>query len=185
MIVIMTEESSMQVTLEILIRTHYPELIEGLHWWVLKFNGKSDLEKNIPRKMRHWNVGDPLFVILRDNDGAECKVLKARLADLADGTGKPYKVRMVCQELESWFLGDNQAVTKSYTGCRFSNKTAKYRDPDRLTNASEELANLTGDFSKVQRAALIAPHLDPALNRSRSFQLLFETLRQGLGRISA
>lgn len=184
MIVIMTEESSMEVTLGILIRAQYPDLIEGLHWWVLKFNGKSDLEKNIPRKMRHWNLGNPLFVILRDNDGGECKVLKGRLADLADETAKPYKIRVVCQELESWFLGDNRAVTRSYSGCRFSNETAKYRDPDRLTNASEELAKLTGDFSKVQRAALIAPHLKPALNQSRSFQLFFKTLEQTLGKIS-
>ena len=184
MIVILTEESSMQVTLGILMRSQYPNLIEGLHWWVLKFNGKSDLEKNIPRKMQHRNIEDPLFIILRDNDGGDCKMLKARLADLASGTGKPYKVRVVSQELESWFLGDNKAVTKSYTECRFSNETAKYRDPDRLTNAAEEFANLTGDFSKVQRASLIAPHLDPSLNRSRSFKLMFETLQQSLGRIS-
>jgi hypothetical protein len=181
MIVLLTEEESMQVTLEILIRQHHPELIEGLHWWVLKFNGKSDLERNIPQKMRKWNLGDPLFVILRDNDGSDCKVLKERLANLASGTGKPFKIRVVCQELESWFIGDNQAVTKSYPGCRFSNDTAKYRNPDRMTNASQELADLTGDSSKVQRAAMIAPHLDPARNVSRSFQVLFETLQQHLG----
>lgn len=181
MIVLLTEEESMQVTLATLIRMHYPALIEGLHWWVLKFNGKTDLEKNIPQKMKRWNLGDPLFVILRDNDGSDCKVLKKRLTKLASGTGKPFKIRVVCQELESWFLGDNQAVSKSYPGCRFSNNTAKYRDPDRMTNASQELALLTGDSSKVQRAALIAPHLDPAQNVSRSFQVLFETLQQRLG----
>jgi len=92
-----------------------------------------------------------------------------------------FKVRVVCEELESWFLGDNQAVTAAYSGCRFSHGTTKYRDPDRMTNASQELAKLTGDFSKVGRASLIAPHLDPARNVSGSFQVLFKTLQQHLG----
>ncbi len=169
------------MTLETLIRKHHPKLIEGLQWWVLKFNGKRDLEKNIPQKMRKWHFGDSLFVIMRDNDGGDCKVLKERLAMLASNSGKPFKIRVVCQELESWFLGDNQAVTKSYPGCSFSNETGKYRNPDRMTNASQELAELTGDSSIVQRASLIAPHLNPARNVSRSFQLLFETLQLHLG----
>ncbi len=181
MIVFLTEEASMQVTLATLIRALYPHLIEGMHWWVLKFSGKSDLEKNIPQKMRNWNHGDPLFVILRDNDGSDCIALKKHLGKLASSTGKPFKVRVVCQELESWFLGDDQAVAKSYPNCRFSNKTAKYRNPDRMTNASQVLADLTGDSSKVQRAALIAQHLNPARNASRSFKVLFNTLQQHLG----
>lgn len=182
MIVFLTEEASMQVTLEMLIRKQHPDLIEGLHWLVLKFNGKTDLEKNIPHKMLKWNLGKPLFVILRDNDGSDCKVLKSHLTELASITGKPFKIRIVCQELEGWFLGDHQAVEKSYPNCRFSNNTAKYRNPDRMTNASQQLAELTGDSSKVQRAALIAPNMDPSRNVSRSFQVLFETIDENLGR---
>lgn len=181
MIVLLTEEVSMRVTLETLIRKHRPDLVEGVHWWVLSFNGKTDLEKNIPQKMRRWNFGNPMFVILRDNDGSNCKILKQHLEGLASPIGKPFKVRVVCQELEGWFLGDNQAVTAAYPHCEFSNATAKYRDPDRMTNASQELEQLTGDSSKVERASLIAPHLEPSRNVSRSFQVLFETLQQHLG----
>jgi hypothetical protein len=181
MIVIFTEEASMNATLEKLMARHFPDRLKGLDWFVIDFNGKSDLERKFPKRMKIWNYGDPLFVILRDNDGSDCRALKKRLHDLAAPLAKPFKIRVVCQELESWFLGDNQAVNLAYPGCRFSNETAKYRHPDQMTNASQELAELTGDFSKVGRASLIAQHLDPARNVSRSFQVLFKTLQQQLG----
>lgn len=155
-------------------------MIQGLDWFVIDFNGKSDLENGFPERMRKWNYGDPLFLILRDNDGSDCRKLKARLANLAAPVGKPFKVRVVCQELESWFIGDSEAVKMAFPACRFSNATAKYRDPDTLTNASQELAELTGDATKVGRASMIAPHLDPARNRSRSFRVFFDILRQNL-----
>lgn len=180
MIVIFTEEESMNAAVEGLIGKHFPHLIQGLDWFLIDFNGKTDLEKGFPARMKRWNYGDPLFLILRDNDGSDCKALKKRLVNLAKPQRKPFKVRVVCQELESWLLGDDQAVRAVYPGARFSNGTAKYRDPDRMTNASQEIAQLTGDFSKVGRASLIAPHLDPARNVSRSFQVFFQTLKQNL-----
>ncbi len=181
MIVIFTEEASMNAALEGLMGRHFPDLIQGMDWFLIDFNGKTDLEEGFPVKMKRWNYGDPLFVILRDNDGSNCRTLKKRLENLASPVGKLFKVRVVCQELEGWFLGDNQAVTAAYPGCRFSNGTKKYRDPDRMTNASQELAQLTGDFSKVGRASVIAPHLDPVRNVSCSFKVFFKTLQQHLG----
>lgn len=181
MIVIFTEEESMNAALEELMARHFPGRLKGLDWLVVDFNGKSDLERKFPKRMKIWNYGDPLFVILRDNDGSDCRALKKRLHDLATPMAKPFKVRVVCQELESWFLGDSHAVRQAYPSCRFSNGTAKYRDPDKMTNASQELAELTGEFSKVGRASLIAAHLDPARNVSHSFQVFFKTLQQHLG----
>ncbi len=181
MIVFLTEEQSMRVTLRALLAGFRPNLLEGLDWQILVFEGKADLEKKFADRMRCWNHGDPHFVILRDNDGGDCQVLKARLADKAATSGKRFHIRIVCQELESWFLGDCLAVTAAYSSCGFSNDTAKYRNPDRINNASQELASLTGDFAKVNRAAFISPHLDPPRNRSRSFQVLFETIQQLFG----
>ncbi len=181
MIVIFTEEESMNAALEALMQRQFPDLIQGLDWFVIDFDGKSDLEKCFPERMKKWNYGDPLFVILRDNDGGDCRKLKQRLEKLATPIGKPFKVRVVCQELESWFIGDSEAVHAAFPACRFSNTTAKYRDPDKLTNASQELAVLTGDATKTGRASMIAPHLEPTRNRSRSFQVFFETLRHHLG----
>ena len=171
----------MKVTVEALMRNHYPHLVEGLDWFVFPFHGKSDLERNILPKMRAWNYGSPEFIILRDADGADCVALKQRLADFATPSARPFKVRIVCQELESWFIGDSDAVAAAYPRCRFSNETAKYRNPDKLANASQELRDLTCDRSKKGRAERIAHDLDPTRNRSPSFQLFVRTLQQLLG----
>lgn len=178
MIVIFTEEPSMEALVRDLINRCFPAHGEFADWMILSYSGKSDLERQFPKRMKGWSWGDPRFLILRDNDGGDCRALKKHLCSLAAASGKPYKVRIVCQELEGWFIGDSLAVNAAYPRCKFSNDTAKYRDPDRLTNASDELARLTGDRTKQTRASLIAPHLDPARNHSRSFRLFFETLHR-------
>ena len=170
----------MKAALEGLLARQFPGLIQGQDRFVIDFNGKSDLEKSFPDRMKKLNYGNPMFVVLRDNDGSDCKQLKQRLEKLAQPMSKPFKIRVVCQELESWFIGDSEAVAAAFPGSRFSNNTAKYRNPDKLTNASQVLADLTADHSKVGRASKIAPHLDPARNQSRSFQVLYETLKNHL-----
>jgi hypothetical protein len=178
MTVFLTEEPSMRVTLEGLIARHFPLRVKAEDWMVIEYEGKSDLEGNISHKMRGWTYGNPLFVILRDADGGDCVALKRSLEEIALPTGGRFIVRIVCQELESWFIADSHAVTTAYPDCQFTNDTAKYRNPDRLNNASQELHQLTRDRSKPGRAARIAPHMEPARNRSRSFQVLFATLQQ-------
>ena len=176
MIVILTEEPSMRATLRVLISQQWSESIEGVDWHVIAYEGKADLERNIKKKMLSWNYGDPHFVILRDSDRADCLALKAKLAEKAECGGKPYHIRLVCQELESWFIGDRDAVIEAYPRVIFPANISKYRDPDRIANASEELAKLTGDRAKVARAELIAPRMRPDQNRSKSFQVTYQTL---------
>lgn len=178
MIVILCEERSMRDTLAIVLSRHYPELLEGIHWQVIAFQGKADLEKNFTRKMRSWNYGEPHFVILRDKDGSDCKALKARLQNHARTVGKPFHIRIVCEELESWFLGDLAAIEAAFPFTRATrlSATAKYRNPDLLTNASDELARLTGVRGKVSKAIAIAPCLELNRNKSPSFQLMTSTL---------
>lgn len=181
MIVFMTEEPSMRATVESLLAVHFPERVRSVDWMVLVYEGKSDLEGNFPGKMRSWTYGNPHFVILRDADGQDCVKLKRRLETLASASGGRFTVRIVCQELESWLLGDSFAVCGAYPECRFSNEEAKFRDPDRLNNASQILHELTRERSKPRRASRIAPHLDPGRNLSHSFQVFYQTLQQHLG----
>jgi len=168
----------MEVTLRELLKRLHPELQEGDGFFIQSFSGKSDLEKNIPKRMGNWSYGDPTFVILRDADGGDCKVIKERLVNLARASGKPFRVRIVCQQLESWFLGDGEAVKSAFPRAVISNETRKYRNPDLLSNASDELGLVTGDYSKVARARLISPHLTEEGNRSGSFQVLCRTFRE-------
>ena len=181
MIVFMTEEPSMRVTVESILEIHFPERLKAVDWMILEYGGKSDLEGNFPGKMRSRTYGNPHFVILRDADGQDCVKLKRRLEMLASATGGRFTVRIVCQELESWLLGDSPAVCGAYPDCRFNNDEAKFRDPDRLNNASQILHELTRERSKPRRASSIAPHLDPDRNRSHSFQVFYRTLQQHLG----
>ena len=92
MIVIFTEEASMRECLKVIIPKLWPNSVEGSDWMVLAFQGKSDLEKSFPKKMRRWNYGNPHFVILRDNDGGDCFVLKQKLCDIAKPYQKPFSV---------------------------------------------------------------------------------------------
>jgi hypothetical protein len=181
MIVFLTEEPSMRLTVEALLAGRFPAKIRAVDWMVIEYEGKSDLENNIARKLRSWTYGNPHFVILRDADGQDCIALKRRIEAIAVGSGGRFTVRIVCQELEAWFLGDSEAVSEAYPGTRFSSAGAKFREPDRLNNASQVLHELTSDRSKPRRAARIAPHLEPGRNRSHSFQVFFRTLQQHLG----
>jgi hypothetical protein len=180
MIVIFTEEKSMKATLEELIGRFFPHSKEGTNWFCIPFNGKSDLETNFPLKMKRW-PGRPFFIILRDNDSGDCQKRKSHLTQLALPTQKNFKVRIVCQELESWFLGDAQAVKAAYPQSENFAEKAKYRNPDNpRIKPSEELANITGNSLKVSRASSIARHMDPETNTSASFRVFFKTLRAHL-----
>ena len=184
MIVFLTEEKSMQVTLEKLIAVRWPMSTPGINWIVLSFQGKSDLEKNIARKMKSWNYGNPHFVILRDQDGSDCKVVKAALRRKATQGGQPFTVRVVCNELESWFLGELDAVEAAYPKSRASRykQVERFRDPDTLENANQELEKLVQVVGNVGRAEAIASFFDPARCISSSFNVFWRTATELLGR---
>jgi hypothetical protein len=178
MIVFLTEEKSMKVTIESLVRSCWSETVNGVDWIVLSFEGKNDLEKNIPIKMGRWNYANPHFVILRDQDGGDCIAIKKRIEEKALVSGKPYTARIVCNELESWLLGDLNAIQQAYPKCKAMQQSgkAKFRDPDRLANASQELEKLVDVTGKVSRATAVARHFNPERCRSHSFQIFWNTV---------
>lgn len=170
MIVLLTEEPSMTQLLNIIIPKLWPGSVPGLDWIVLSHQGKTDLERSIPKRMAGWNYGNPHFIILRDNDGADCFAIKQKLCDLASGSNRPFHARIVCQELESWLLGDLAAIRLAYPSASIRNR-AMFRDPDRLTNASQELGRLIDVKAKIARAGNIGRHFDLSRNKSRSFNV--------------
>ena len=83
------------------IEEFLPRLIPDLEFLCITHEGKQDLEKSIPRKLKAFRR--ELFVIIRDNDGADCRAIKARLIDVCKNEGKSdVLIRIACQELESW-----------------------------------------------------------------------------------
>ena len=66
------------------------------------FERKQDLEKNVVRRLRGWRTPDTVFVVLRDQDAADCLTVKRELARKCREAGKPETIiRIACRELES------------------------------------------------------------------------------------
>lgn len=58
----------------------------------LVFRGKQDLEKNLVRRLRGWQVPDSVFVVMRDQDAGDCHHIKAGLEDLC----RERSIRLAC-----------------------------------------------------------------------------------------
>jgi hypothetical protein len=91
-IIFMTEEPSMGQTLRHILPKVCPDFREFEHWLILNHQGRSDLEQSFPRKMRHWQEPGIKFIILRDNDGSNCRDLKQRLVSMAPPDAHEFQV---------------------------------------------------------------------------------------------
>lgn len=148
------------------------------------FEGKSDLEKNIVRKLRAWRYPETRFLILRDQDSADCRLVKQGLMEKVyeSGPQRHVCIRIACRELESFFLGDLDAVERGLSIPNLSRHKgkAKFRNPDDLTNAAQELEKLSGEtYQKISGARQITPLLAlNGTNRSTSFCHLVAGIHQ-------
>lgn len=147
----------------------------------ITFEGKQDLEKGLERKMRCWLSPDSYFLVLRDRDSEDCRMVKSRLVDICRRAGRPNAiVRIACGELESFYLGDLDAVSRAL-GCKMpSSRKSKFRAPDSLNNAADELTRVTGRlYQKVSGSKAIGPFLKTdGSNKSHSFNVLLTGVRR-------
>ncbi len=147
------------------------------------FEGKQDLERQLPRKLRGWRRPNSVFVVLRDKDAGNCGQIKANLLDICQKANKPNAlVRIACHELESWYLGDLRAVEQGLGigGLAKRQGSQKYREPDLLTKPSQELMRVTNKrYQKMAGSRKIGPYLSLDINRSHSFNMFVS----GIGRL--
>lgn len=155
--------------------------IEKGEWFDIKIHqGKRDLLKAIPRVLPTLSkVPNTKIVILHDQDQNDCLELKKLLVNTIEQVTCycPYKIRIVCKELESWFLGDLQAIQKTFpkfSPAKFKN-SAKFRNPDDIQYPSKELLRIIPELAalstlpKVRTAEAISRNLDINKNSSDSF----------------
>lgn len=131
----------------------------------------------MPRKLRAWREPGVRFVVLRDNDGGDCRALKRRLSDLCRQGGRAdWLVRIACQELEAWYLGEPDALADAYgnDSLRGIGGRARFRDPDSVVRPSTAVRELVPRFQKTDGARRMAQHLSRGRNRSASFQALIQ-----------
>lgn len=180
-LVFLLEEPSAKAMLESLL----PRLLhQGTAYRLIPFEGKQDLEKQLVRRIRTYQNHHARFIVLRDQDShPDCLQLKRRLLDLCAQTTKAERclVRLACTELETFYLGDLQAVETalSIAGLTRQQQSKKFRKPDDLGNPSHELKALTrGRYEKIAGSRAIGQHLDLDNERSPSFRNLVAAIRR-------
>ena len=179
-LVCMLEEPSAEEMLRAVLPKILPDDIVVQY---VVFEGKQDLEKRLEKRLRGWQSPDSVFLVMRDQDAGDCHLVKETLNEKVVQSGKVDQtlIRIACHELESFYLGDLQAVEQGLglnNLVKLQNKR-KYRTPDHLGNAAEELYRLTNRrYQKLQGSRDIAPHLNlDAANRSHSFNVLISGLK--------
>ena len=70
------------------------------------FEGKQHLDQNLERKLRGYVNPRARFIVLRDQDSADCKKLKSDLAAICKHARKKAVIRIACHELEAFYLAD-------------------------------------------------------------------------------
>lgn len=176
-VVFLLEEKSMKVLLDGLL----PRIVPSLDFLCVPHEGKQDLEKSIPRKLRAWREPGVRFVVMRDNDNGDCVALKERLRGLCEEAGRSdVLVRLACQELEAWYLGAPEALAVAFGDARLREIAGKerFRNPDAVVYPARALEELAPGFQKVSGARLMAEHLTETGNRSRSYQVFLEGIRR-------
>lgn len=178
-LVFFLEELSAKYMLEEILPKILPPEIE---FQCVSFDGKQDLEKQLPVKLKAWLYTEHIrFIILRDQDSGDCKKIKEKLQMICANSGKPdVLIRIACHELESFYLGDLQAVGTAFHKPELVTKqnSRKFRNPDMLSNPAQELERLIPEYEKGSGSRAIAPHLDLTQNRSISFNALISGIKR-------
>lgn len=151
------------------------------------FEGKQDLEKRLPIRLRAWQRPDSLFVVLRDQDSGDCVAIKKGLKARVEACGREnVLIRIACRELESFYLGDLAAVATALGPAKIAKlqSRAKFRNPDQLGSPSVELKKIAPSYQKISGSRAIAPLLEINNNTSNSFKQLIRGLRALTGNAS-
>ena len=176
-LVFLLEEPSARDLLEGLL----PKLLPAtIYPYYFVFEGKQDLEAQMVRKLRGWRKPDSAFVVLRDQDAGDCRKVKKGLAGLvAESDRAPSLVRVACRELESWIVGDWQAISKAFERPELAAHGLKeaHRTPDLLVRPVETIRKFVPEYQKRDGARRIGPLLDPDRNQSESFRAFCSGVR--------
>ena len=173
-IVFLLEDDSMRILLEGLL----PRLFPGLLFQCVPHEGKQDLEKSIPRKLKAWREPGVRFVVIRDQDSADCHQVKTNLVQLCQSTGRrDVLVRVACRELEAWYIGEPQVLKQAFPTTRPSSLRelgkSRYQNPDTVARPSDIIAKLIPEFQKRSGARRMAAFLSRD-NASNSFRVFVE-----------
>ena len=93
-LVFLLEEASAKALIESLL----PKLECRIQHRFILFQGKQDLEKQLERKLRGYLNSDARFIVLRDQDQGDCRVIKKSLKAKCKRAGRPDAIiRIACR----------------------------------------------------------------------------------------
>lgn len=140
------------------------------------FQGKSDLDKSIMKRLRGYQVPEHeqvAFVIIRDQDSANCVEIKQFLQKQVQLSGRDnVLIRIACRELESFYLGDVGALSTVFPRLTLKKKD---KDPDQRGSPSKRLLELTrNEYQKLSGSRRLGQEmsLEVGANTSQSFRSL-------------
>lgn len=176
-LIFLLEERSAKVFLDALLPRILPA---GTEFLTIPHEGKQDLRRSIPRKLRAWQRPEDRFIVVHDQDSSDCRSLKAELQLLCLSSGRSdVKVCIACCELEAWYTGDLASLDQEYGSQLQRQRDSRlFRTPDAIVNPSQELTKRIPSFSKTDAARRMGRLIDLENNASHSFRLLLETVRQ-------
>ncbi len=182
--------------METFLRTFLPRVLPAAAVWrIIDHGSKWQLLRSLPDRLKGYaNVPEayrPKTLVLIDRDDDDCLLLKQRLDEIVrdaglvnrtDAQGGPFDVinRIVVEELEAWFFGDNIALTQSWPRVPITLESRqRFRDPDAIAGGTHEallsVLQKAGywrgvpKLPKSETARRMAALMHPAQNRSRSF----------------
>jgi hypothetical protein len=181
-VVFFLEEISAKVMLEGFIKTNFPGADQKFSLKYKVHEGKQDLENHLEKRIKYWKTPETVFVVIRDQDSGDCHVIKQKLKDKCESAGHPEAiVRIACHELESFYLGDPAAIEKGLGihNIRKHDRKKLFISPDSINQPSKQLSYITKNkYQKIDGSRKIAPYLNPLINTSKSFNVLYKTLSQ-------
>ena len=191
----LVEEPSTEEALKHLL----PNLIrQRARWKIINLGSKYKMLKVLPQRLAAYRQRidsneDLRLVVLVDRDNDDCAALKRQLEYAAARAGLVTKSapavdgrfvvvnRIVIEELESWFIGDPEALRLAFTGLpKIIRTKGIFRTPD--NGGSWELLHrflknhgiYRSSYPKIDAARRIAPKMDIRGNRSASFQVFIQ-----------
>jgi hypothetical protein len=188
--VLVEEESAAEAVRVILARLLADDQVR---FNVRKFQGKPDLLKKLPDRLRGYaracEKGQDIRVaVLVDRDTDDCSELKGRLDRIAADTGLAPRAhagasgqfrvlnRIAVRELESWYFGDWPAVRKAFPKApEEAPKRFRYGSPDiahgKPSEAFEKILRTSGVrvVSKPEWARRVAPHIFETAEEAHAF----------------
>lgn len=173
---VFTEEPSLKIVLETILPKILPE---NVYFQIYSHQGKQDLEKALRTTLPSISkIPGSKILVTRDQDSSDCKELKQHLLEVIGLNCQcDFSIRIVCRELEAWYLGDMLAIQQAYPRFnpeQYKNKS-EFRNVDKLQSANRELLKLIPEYSsrdylpKLEAAENISPFLNLKENKSESF----------------